>query len=120
MISLYEKFRRLLLLEIESLHDELELILTALDDRLARHEITEYVRNENVAVLRNELLGLEDFLRDTFDPGAEDGASLEEIVDRTRAYLRRRMNDHEYVPAIYELVNGRIAKIVRYLESTAS
>jgi len=107
----------LLQLEIESLHDEIEIILATLDRRLADHEITDYVRNENCAILRNELLGLEDFLRTEFTFDVRDDASLDEIVTQVKAYLRRRLEERQYVPALYGLVDHRIDKIVAYLKS---
>lgn len=116
MVSPHHKFIRLLQLEIESMHDEIELIMKTLDERLAKHEITEFVRNENCAVLRNELLGLEDFLRTEFSFGERSDISLGELVKEVRAYLRRRLSEREYVPALYELVSRRIDKIVAYLE----
>ncbi|MFP4114054.1 MAG: hypothetical protein ACOC2Y_04500 [Spirochaetota bacterium] len=117
MISTYGKFVRLLKLEIESLHDEVEIILQSLDARLANHEITDYVRNENGAVLRNELLGLEDILCTELDLEDRDQASVDEIAEAARACIKRRMKERDYVPALYDLVDGRIAKIVTYLRS---
>ena len=117
MVSLYGKFTRLLELEVESLHDELEMMLDTLDERCANHEITDYVRNENSAVLRNELMGLEDFLRARLGPAGEsaDKTSLEEIAEEAREFLRARMRARDYVPALYDLVSRRIDKIVSYL-----
>ncbi len=117
MISTYDKFVRLLELEIESLHDELEIIVRTLDERLANHEITEYVRRENQAVLRNELLGLEDFVRTRFGVSERAGATLDEMSSEVKSYLRRRLTEREYVPALYELVSRRVDKIVAYLKT---
>ncbi|MFW5743025.1 MAG: hypothetical protein ACOCW3_03960 [Spirochaetota bacterium] len=118
MISTYEKFMRLLRLEIESLHDEIEIILKSLDERLANHEITDYVHNENGAILRNELLGLEDFLKAEFDVSERGEATLDEVANEVRAYLRKRVYEREYVPALYDLVDRRIEKIMTYLSET--
>jgi hypothetical protein len=115
MVSTHQKFMRLLQLEIESLHDEIEIILQSLDHRLEKHEITDYVRNENGAILRNELLGIEDVLRCKLDVAERDDATLDEIVAEARSCLRKRLIDRGYVPALYELVNRRIDKIVSYL-----
>jgi len=124
MISTHRKFIRLLQLEVESLHDEIEIILSSLDRRLADHEITDYVRNENCAILRNELLGLEDFLHSTFmvdeatlDEASVQGASVQEVAEQVRGYLRRRLAERDYVPALYGLIDRRIDKIVAYLEA---
>ena len=46
MDAMHRKFLKLLSLEMESLKDELELIIDSLDSRLARREITDYVRND--------------------------------------------------------------------------
>lgn len=115
MVTRYRRFLRLLELEIESLHDEIEVILGSLDERLAKHEITEYVRNENCAVLRNELLGLDDCLRARFEERAD--ATVDEIAAEVKSCVRQRLIDHEYVPALFGLVSRRIDKIAAYLSS---
>ena len=120
MISTYDKFMRLLQLEIESLHDEVELILQSLDTRLKNHEITDYVRNENGAILRNELMGLEGILCARLDLEDPARASVEEIAEAARVCLKKRMKEHEYVPALYDLVDRRIDKITVYLKSPAA
>lgn len=141
MISTYRKFIRLLQLEVESLHDEIEIILSSLDRRLADHEITDYVRNENCAILRNELLGLEDFLHSAFmsdagtalrdgerldrssrdeaplDETLVDESSVDEVAGQIRGYLRRRLAERDYVPALYGLIDRRVDKIVAYLKA---
>lgn len=117
MVSTYQKFIRLLQLEIESMHDEIEILLTSLDRRLADHEITDYVRNENAAVLRNELLGLEDCLRTTFDTEGREDATVDEIASEVRACIRQRIEARGYVPALGELIDRRIEKIAAYFRS---
>jgi hypothetical protein len=120
MLSLEQKFIRLLELEIESMHDEVELILQTLDQRLARHEITDYVRNENGAILRNELLGLESFVRESFAPQIEEDACLDDVVRQVRESLRARCSERGYVPALFHLIDRRIEKIRAYLDTARS
>jgi hypothetical protein len=117
MISTYDKFMRLLRLEIESLHDEIEIILHSLDTRLANHEITEYVRSGNGAILRRELLDLDDILCAELDLEDKEHATVDEIVEASRSCLRQRMKERDYVPALYDLVDRRIEKIAAYLRS---
>ena len=47
MTALCRKFSKFLMIELESLEEELEILVRALDQRLKDHEITDYVRNEN-------------------------------------------------------------------------
>ena len=118
MISLHEKFIRLLRLEIESMHDEVELILNSLHERHARHEITDYVHNENGAILRNELLGLESFIRDELVIDPTRGQSVDALVKEVRLSLRQRCAERDYVPALFHLIDRRLSKIEAYLDST--
>ena len=116
MTSLKQKFARLLSLELESLHDERELIVENMDHRLERHEITDYVRNENYAILKNEIIGLERFLVGVEIPLDTDVDSIDEIAMKARAYIRERLAERGYVAALSELVNLRIDKICAYLK----
>jgi hypothetical protein len=107
MSSLYRKFVRLLNVELESLRDELQVLVEHQDKRLADKEITDYVRNYNVAVLRNELMGLHD---------ADSEGNIDEITDEVCGYVKHYFESRDKVPAIYELVKLRIDKIKTYLE----
>ncbi len=110
-----EKFIKILALEIESMQDELSMLLHSLDDRLARQEISDYVRNENFVVLRNEVLGLRDCLHGLDDVRGCPAETLEDAADLARQTLHRRITDHGYVPALQNLLDARIDKIVRYI-----
>lgn len=116
MISIAHKFLRLLALEVESMHDELDMLVASLDDRLARAEISDYVRNENFVVLRNEVLGLEDCLRGIGPLEGCEVESLDDAVALARRTLHDRIRAHGYVPAVGRLIDSRLDKIVRYLE----
>lgn len=120
MDRLCKKFVKLVSLELESMRDELEMLITQLDERLARHEITDYVRNENLAVLRNETLGLEECLRGcadlSFDTQAEVAQSIDVLAERTKEQMRERLSSKGYVPALYPLLERRLAKVAAYLK----
>lgn len=115
------KFVRLLSIELESLEEELQLMVEALDKRLEIHEITEYVRNENYTVLRNEMLGLRDFIDFENCLESETPETPEEIRLLAKKKLRERILDRGYMPALLPLVELRIDRIAAYLElETAS
>jgi hypothetical protein len=116
MSSLYRKFVRLLNVELESLRDELQVLVEHQDKRLADKEITDYVRNYNVAVLRNELMGLHEFLRCEGCLDADSDGNIDEITDEVCGYIKHYFEYRDNVPAIYELVKLRIDKIKSYLE----
>lgn len=113
------RFRRLLTVELESLRDELQILVEHQNRRLANHEITEYVRNSNVSTLQNELMGLEDFLREECCLNVDEDADVWEMAEAARSGLRRYAVTHDLVPALSEVVNLRIGKIVGYLREDA-
>jgi hypothetical protein len=110
------KFEKLLIIELESLEEELELLVLTLDKRLADHEITDYVRNENCAVLRNEILGLRNFLHGgCFESEADNLTSIDDAAECAKRAVRSRLQERGYVPALYPLVERRIDKIASYM-----
>lgn len=116
MTSLCRKFTKLLTIELESLEEELELLLKTLDQRLKDHEITEYVRNENYVVLRNEVLGLRDFLKSGCAVDSDDITTPDEAAVAAKEVVRHRLTEHGYVPALYGLVALRVDKVASYLK----
>ena len=120
MEQYYRKFLKLLAIELESLTEELELIIESLDLRLERHEITDYVRNENFATLRNEILGLQDCIKGCDDFDVSSAANMDDLVAMTKEFVRQRVDRHGYVPAVHRLIATRIDKVAAYLSVDAN
>lgn len=116
MATLCAKYLKLVSLELESLKDELQILADGLDHRLARHEITDYVRNENLAVLRNEILGLDTLIRGCDDLDLSEDKTIDEMVGRTKQRLRERVQHNGYVPALALLLESRLDKVAEYLK----
>ncbi len=116
MTSLCRKFAKLLAIELESLEEELELLLQTLDRRLKEHEITDYVRNENYVVLRNEILGLRDYLNSGCSVDSDEITTADEAAAAAKEVIRHRLEERGYVPALYGLVASRVDKVAAYLK----
>ncbi len=116
MKNLLRKFQKILLVEIEDLHDDLDLFIQVVNDRHRDHQITDYVYNENLAILRNEVLGLEDCFRGCaeIDPG--EVSTAEDLASALKLRFRERLRSHGYVPALNSLLEKRIDKIAAYLK----
>jgi hypothetical protein len=116
MTALCRRFAKLLTFELESLEEELEMLLTTLDERLQRHEITDYVRNENYVVLRNEILGLRDYLHSGCTVDSDEISTPDEAAAAAKDVIRHRLTERGYVPALYGLVALRVDKVANYLK----
>lgn len=116
MKNLLRKFQKILLVEIEDLHDDLDLFIQVVNDRHRDHQITDYVFHENLATLRNEVLGLEDCFRgcEEIDPG--DARTADDLAAALKLRFRERLRSHGYVPALNTLLEKRIDKIAAYLK----
>ena len=117
MKDLCRKFLRLLRVELEDLKEDLDLFMEVMQARHDSGEITDYVYNENLAVLRNEVMGLHECLRGCADSESLGQGTVQEIADTFKARLHQRLKDHGYVTALYSLVDRRIERIAGYLKS---
>jgi hypothetical protein len=115
MTALCMKFAKLLAIELESLEEELEILVQALDQRLKDHEITQYVRNENYTILRNEILGIRDFLQSGCSVDSDEVTNADEAAALVKEVVRFRLEERGYVPALFRLIEHRINKVAAYL-----
>ncbi|HUX21989.1 MAG TPA: hypothetical protein VMW69_12180 [Spirochaetia bacterium] len=117
MKDLCRKFLRLLRVELEDLKEDLDLFMEVMSARHDSGEITDYVYNENLAVLRNEVMGLHDCMRGCADSESFGQGTVQEIADAFKERLHARLKEHGYVSALYSLVDRRIDRIAGYLKS---
>ena len=115
MTALCRKFSKFLMIELESLEEELEILVRALDQRLKDHEITDYVRNENYAILRNEILGLRNFLESGCSIDSDEVTTADEAAALAKEMVRHWLEERGYVQALYPLIERRVDKIAVYL-----
>jgi len=115
MTALCRKFSKFLMIELESLEEELEILVRALDQRLKDHEITDYVRNENYAILRNEILGLRNFLKSGCSIDSDEVTTADEAATLAKEMVRHWLEERGYVQALYPLIEHRVNKIAVYL-----
>lgn len=115
MKDLCRKFLKLLLVELEDLGEDLAFFTEMMERRHRSGQITDYVYQENLAVLRNEVMGLADCLRGCADLELMGGKSVAEISAGVKARLHERLKERGYVPALFALLDRRIDRIAAYL-----
>lgn len=116
MKDLYRKFLKILRVELEDLQEDFDLFIGVMDSRHESGQITDYVYNENLAVIRNEVMGLKDCIRGCEDYGLLGKAPVDEIAAAIKHRFHERLREHGYVPALYALLDKRIDKIASYLK----
>lgn len=115
MKNLCHKYLGILQVEIEDLKDDLNLFLGVLQDRHERRVITDYVFAENSAILRNEILGLDECIRAIAGCVDFEDESIDNVREMLKQEIGGRLDQHGYVPAVKQLLIRKLDKIAAYL-----
>ena len=115
MKNLFRKFQKMLLVELEDLHEDLDLFIQVIKDRHESRLITDYVYRENLAILRNEVLGLEDCSHGCEDLDLDELTSVDEMAAFLKLRLKQRLISRGYAQALYTLLEKRLDRIAGYL-----
>ncbi len=110
-----DRFLKILRVELVSLCENLELRVRQYRERDQRHEITEHVYLENVAVLQNEECGCQHFLHilDAVRPAA--GGSVAAVAAHLRDKYREVIRHSGLAQAALILAEEKIAQVERYV-----
>jgi hypothetical protein len=109
------KYLDILRIEVEDLIEDIGLIVNEYTERRDRGEITNYVFLENLAVLHNELLGVDDMMEmlDSVDP--ESYSNLDELVADIEVKIKNKIKNSHLAEALYPLVKRKLEKVSRYV-----
>ena len=114
-MSVHSKYISILLLELESLEEDVTLLIDAYKDRKEKGEITDYVLLENLAVLKSEIHGLESFRRLLTELDPESYEDLDSLVQDIRSRIKSIMDGSSFPESLYPLVLRRLAKVARFV-----
>ena len=106
----------LLKVELEDVKSDLRILEGILVSRIGLREITDYVYNENTALLEREIAGV-DRLRATLDSLTQEELDLpvEEFAPLLQAKLSWEIGRRQIPEAVRPLVLRRLNKVVTFL-----
>jgi len=112
------KFLYILKMELEEIEEDLKTLLEMYCYCEDKHEITNYVRQENSSLIQAEIAALRSLFKflDTFSP--EGYESLEALAEGVLAKFKELIKKKEYPQALYYLIERRVQKVVKYLAMT--
>jgi len=110
------RFLRILRVELEDLEQHIEERVTECLDRQRKHQLSERVCFENVAVLKSEEFGIEHFLRivDALDP--DDFEDLASLIEELRRQFREQLKKTGLAEAAYFVADLKIASVATYVQ----
>jgi len=115
MIEKRKNYLNILRMELEDLHEDIDNLIRECAEQKEDCEITNYVYMENLANLKNEMLGLDVFAKiiDSTDP--ESYATLDEMISALKVVFAERMSEYGIINAIRLLVERKLEKVKKYV-----
>ncbi len=115
MIEKKKNYLNILRLELEDLHEDIDNLMKACEEQKDDCAITNYVFMENLANLKNELLGLDVFSKiiDETDPAAFE--SLDDMIIYLKNLFSDEMNEFGIINAVRLLIDRKMEKVKKYV-----
>jgi recombination DNA repair RAD52 pathway protein len=110
-----EKFLKVLIVELEDLDEDIKMLIEECKDKHSHEEISNYVYLENIAVLQNELFGVEGFIEDIRSINIDDFETVENLIDDLLKQIKERVREKGLVHSIIYLVERKIKKVAYYI-----
>lgn len=107
--------KEILLLELKDVADDLNSLILICDERHEKGEISNYVCSENKAFLQNEIQGIRGFVSDLKKVDTTKYNTTDEMITALKVTLRSRIKTQGIAPALFELIERKIEKVVNYI-----
>lgn len=117
MIDKVKGFLKILELELEDLNADIKILITEYEEKHTKHVISNYVFRENIAVMQNELFGVEGFLEEIRRIDPTGWNDLGELIVELKNQIRDRVKKRGVVPAVVDLIDRKIIKAATYVEN---
>lgn len=109
------KYLKMLRVELTDLQEDIEVIITASQKRMEHAEISRYVFFENMAVMKNEVLGIANVsgIIDSVNPADyEDLDAMVKVIDQRFADT---LKEHGFPAGVYRLIKRKLFKLADYV-----
>lgn len=116
MIQKNQAFLKMFVLELDDLHQDIELLIERYKDAREHESITNYVFMENVALMKNELFGIDSFLSEVQSLNPDNFKDIHELIDHCRELLISRSHEKGIAPSAIVLAERKMQKILLYIE----
>lgn len=110
-----ERYIRILEAELDHLERRVELMVASYLEKEERHEVTEHVCHENVAVLENEECGLRRFITILHRLDLDAYPDLDALVAAIKAQFKAVIEHSGLAAATYVFAERKVNKVYRYV-----
>lgn len=115
MIEKKRNYLNILALELDDLHEDIDNLMKECISQKEDCIITNYVYMENLANLKNEMLGLDVFSKIINALNPESYDSLDSMIDALKKLFSEKMHEYGIINAIRLLIERKMEKVKKYV-----
>ena len=108
-------YLKLLKIELEDLNSDIDLLIEELKGQKKRDEISNYVFVENLALFKNEIVGVEVVNESLTSIDIDKFSSLDSMIDEIRSRIKEKIKISGIANALFVSVNRKLDKVKKYI-----
>lgn len=111
------KYIRILKIELDDLQNDLEAVMQHCIGRKQRHEISNYVCMENMALVKNDIEVIESVSEILDELDLDAYADLDELTDDVKKRFGEMLEQHGRFEPMFKLLDRKLTKVGRYVRA---
>ena len=112
-----KKYIQILKIELDDLEADIELLMNECIQKGEKQQITKYVLLENLAVLKNEMSGIEHFKKILDEMNTDEYPDINNLVNEIDKKFKAYIERGGLVKAVYLMVERKLHKVLKYVKT---
>lgn len=117
MSDVKQKYVDILRIELKDLEQDIEHLIQKCEKEKEESELPAYIYLENLALFKNELLGLNVFDQMLDDVDTDAFSSLEEMIEYLKKKCHEKIDAHGLAEVVNNYVDRRLEKVAKYVKN---
>ena len=117
MSDVKKKYINILRIELKDLEQDIAHLIQKCEKEKQESNLPPYIYLENLALFKNELLGLSVFDQILDDVQPDSFTSLEEMIEYLKKRCHEKIDAHGLAEAVNNYVDRRLQKVAKYVEN---
>jgi len=110
-----KKYLKMLAVELQDLQEDIEVVIESSQRRLEDAEISRYVFLENMAVLKNEVLGIANVSTIIEAVNPADYDDLDSMVADLDRRFAEKLKERGFPAGVHQLIRRKLNKLADYV-----
>ncbi|MBN1604214.1 MAG: hypothetical protein JW915_21570 [Chitinispirillaceae bacterium] len=116
MLEKVTMFLQMFTMELEDLHKDIELLIEKYKDEHDHEVISNYVFLENLALMKNELFGIDSFLQEVKEIVPASYTDVHDLITHLKKQLLNRCHEKGIASSAFILSERKMNKVLSYID----